>query len=85
MGWFLSNKKTTKKKKTKRGKSAQANWDPQRTLLGVKFAGIAGAVLTETVSPKQRGLSIVIGTWLSGVCTLIGWGSGGLGRGRVRR
>lgn len=45
MGWFLSNKKTTKKKKTKRGKSAQAHWDPQRTLLGVKFAGIAGAVL----------------------------------------
>ena len=45
MGWFLSNKKTTKKKKTKRGKSAQANWDPQRTLLGVKFAGVAGGVL----------------------------------------
>lgn len=45
MGWFLSNKKTTKKKKTKRGKSAQANWDPQRTLLGVKFAGVAGGIL----------------------------------------
>lgn len=45
MGWFLSNKQTDKKKKSKRGKSADAAWDPQRTLLGVKFAGFAGAIL----------------------------------------
>lgn len=44
MGWFLtSNKKT--KKKSKRGKSTDPKWDPSRTLLGVKFAGFAGAVL----------------------------------------
>ena len=46
MGWFLSNKTSKTKKKTKkRGKSAQANWDPKRTLLGVKFAGFAGGIL----------------------------------------
>lgn len=45
MGWFLSNKKKTTKKKTKRGKSANPQWDPMRTLLGVKFAGFAGGIL----------------------------------------
>ncbi|MEO0476602.1 MAG: hypothetical protein AAF085_11630 [Planctomycetota bacterium] len=45
MGWFLSNKKTKTKKKTKRGKSANPSWDPKRTLLGVKFAGFAGGIL----------------------------------------
>jgi Na+/melibiose symporter-like transporter len=35
-----------------------------------------GAILTETISPKQRGLSIVINTWLQAVCTLVGWGIG---------
>lgn len=44
MGWFLTSKKKTKKK-TRRGKSADAKWDPHRTLLGVKFAGVGGAVL----------------------------------------
>lgn len=45
MGWFLSNKQTKKKKKSKRGKSASPAWDPDRTLLGVKFAGFAGGIL----------------------------------------
>jgi len=46
MGWFLSNnKKKTKKKTSRRGKSAGPDWDPSRTLLGVKFAGFGGAVL----------------------------------------
>ncbi|MFK7788520.1 MAG: hypothetical protein AB8C95_03360 [Phycisphaeraceae bacterium] len=45
MGWFLSNKKKTTKKKTTRKKSADPKWDPKRTLLGVKFAGFAGAIL----------------------------------------
>jgi Na+/melibiose symporter-like transporter len=35
-----------------------------------------GAILTETISPKQRGISIVINTWLGGACTLVGWGIG---------
>ncbi|MBX2850134.1 MAG: hypothetical protein KTR15_00145 [Phycisphaeraceae bacterium] len=45
MGWFLSNKTSKTKKKTKRGKSADPKWDPKRTLLGVKFAGFAGGIL----------------------------------------
>lgn len=44
MGWFLTNKKKTKKK-TRRGKSVDPAWDPQRTLLGMKFAGAAGVIL----------------------------------------
>ena len=45
MAWFLTNGKKTKKKTTKRGKSAGPAWDPQRTLLGVKFAGAVGIVV----------------------------------------
>lgn len=45
MGWFLTSGKSKGKKKTKRGGSAGPKWDPHRTLLGVKFAGIAGAGL----------------------------------------
>ncbi len=45
MGWFLSNKQNKTKKKTTRKKSADPKWDPKRTLLGVKFAGFAGAIL----------------------------------------
>lgn len=47
MGWFLSSKtKGKKKKKSARGSSAYGGgWDPQRTLLGVKFAGAAGALV----------------------------------------
>ncbi len=45
MSWFLSNKSSRGEKKSKRGKSADPRWDPQRTLLGMKFAGVAGAVL----------------------------------------
>ncbi|MEM9348095.1 MAG: hypothetical protein AAGB26_15915, partial [Planctomycetota bacterium] len=45
MGWFLSNKKTKTKKKTKRGRSADPKWDPGRTLLGIKFASFAGGIL----------------------------------------
>lgn len=45
MGWFLSNKQAKTKKKTTRTKSADPKWDPKRTLLGVKFAGVAGGVL----------------------------------------
>lgn len=46
MGWFLTNGKTKKKtkKKAKRG-SVDPRWDPHRTLLGMKFAGAAGALL----------------------------------------
>lgn len=45
MGWFLSNSKKKSRSKTKRGKSAGPSWDPNRTLLGVKFAGFAGGAL----------------------------------------
>ena len=45
MAWFLTNGKKTKKKTTRRGKSAGPAWDPQRTLLGVKFAGAVGIVI----------------------------------------
>lgn len=46
MGWFLSNKQSkAKKKTTTRKKSADPKWDPKRTLLGVKFAGVAGGIL----------------------------------------
>jgi len=49
MGWFL----TSKKKKTKKRGSTRAaaigdaseSWDPKRTLLGLKFAGVLGAVI----------------------------------------
>ena len=45
MGWFLTSGKKKTKKKSKRGKSADPSWDPHHTLLGMKFAGVAGAVL----------------------------------------
>lgn len=45
MGWFLKSNKTKTKKKTKHGKSVDPKWDPQRTLLGVKFATAAGAIV----------------------------------------
>lgn len=45
MGWFLTGNKKKGKKKSKRGRSADPAWDPHRTLLGMKFAGVAGAVL----------------------------------------
>jgi len=50
MGWFLSKQTTKKKKKTtKRG--AQANgWDPGRTLLGLKFAGLIAAVVAAAIA-----------------------------------
>ena len=50
MGWFLSSKAKGKRKKTKRGGAAYGGgWDPQRTLLGVKFAGAAGALVLSAV------------------------------------
>lgn len=45
MGWFLTSGKKKANKKTKRAASADAKWDPKRTLLGVKFAGYGGLVL----------------------------------------
>jgi|GEM_PF-1178842 len=46
MGWFLtSNKKTKAAKKPARKRSVDPSWDPQRTLLGVKFASAAGAIV----------------------------------------
>ena len=35
-----------------------------------------GAIAVETISPKQRGISIAISSWVGGVCTLGGWGIG---------
>ena len=35
-----------------------------------------GAIAVETIHPDQRGISIAIGTWVSGVFTLGGWGIG---------
>lgn len=48
MGWFLSSK-TKNKKSTRRGSGGGSEWDPQRTLLGVKFAGAIGAVVLVAV------------------------------------
>ncbi len=45
MGWFLSRSKNKNTSKAKRSASANPTWDPHRTLLGVKFAGVAGAIL----------------------------------------
>jgi len=46
MGWFLSNSSGSgKKRKTSRGKSDPAGWDPQRTLLGLKMLGGAAAAV----------------------------------------
>ncbi|MEM9415035.1 MAG: hypothetical protein AAGA29_06085 [Planctomycetota bacterium] len=57
MGWFLtSNTKPKKKKKSARG--GGSDWDPKRTLLGVKFAGVIGAVVLAAVGWgfMERGL-----------------------------
>jgi Na+/melibiose symporter-like transporter len=35
-----------------------------------------GAIAIETIHPDQRGISLAIGTWVGGVCTLGGWGIG---------
>ena len=47
MGWFLSNKSGSgkKRKTTSRGKAQPAGWDPQRTLLGLKMLGGAAAAV----------------------------------------
>lgn len=45
MGWFLSSNKKKTQKKTKRAGSVDPSWDPGRTLLGMKFAGVAGVLL----------------------------------------
>lgn len=61
MGWFLTNNTGGKKKKRKTGRGAKApGWDPQRTLLGLKFLGagvlavalIVGWTATERVLGK---------------------------------
>ena len=50
MGWFLtSNTKGKKKKKSTRGTGGAGEWDPKRTLLGLKFAGVIGAVILVAV------------------------------------
>ena len=49
MGWFLSNKTSKTKKKTKRGKNTNPKWDPHRTLLGIKFAGFAGGAIAVAI------------------------------------
>jgi len=51
MGWFLSSSgKGKKKKKGARGSSGYGSgWDPQRTLLGLKFAGVIGGVVLVAV------------------------------------
>lgn len=35
-----------------------------------------GAIAVETISPKQRGISIAVSSWVGGICTLGGWGIG---------
>lgn len=47
MGWFLSSKTGSgkKRKTTSRGKDQSAGWDPQRTLLGLKMLGGAAAAV----------------------------------------
>lgn len=47
MGWFLS--KTTKKKKKTTTRGAAESWDPARTLLGLKFAGIIAALVAAAI------------------------------------
>ena len=42
------------------------------TLATVPF----GAIAVETISPKQRGLNIAVGTWVGGLSSLAGWGIG---------
>ena len=50
MGWFLSSSgKGKKKKKAGRGSGYGSGWDPQRTLLGLKFAGVIGGVVVVAV------------------------------------
>lgn len=50
MGWFLKSGKSTSKSTSKRGKSPGPSWDAQRTLMGVKLAGFAGAVVAVALS-----------------------------------
>ncbi|XAM01439.1 hypothetical protein OT109_08590 [Phycisphaeraceae bacterium D3-23] len=58
MGWFLSSSKKTKKKKKAGRGTGGSEWDPKRTLLGVKFAGVIGAVVLLAVGWgfMERGL-----------------------------
>lgn len=50
MGWFLSN--NTKKKKARRGgaSSGGGGWDPRRTLLGLKLAGVIAALVAVAIA-----------------------------------